>query len=232
MQRSESAHRSRHQARRHHHRAGGNLHQAPAALGRVRRRGRLGPRRRRHLELADHPAAAGLAQPRQGRQGLRRRRQRVRGPARRLRRRPGRPRASGHRQGGQGPGGERHPLRAAHAQRHRRRRGTVPALGTAAVALRQLRHRGDDGRRPPDALLHRPRPDHQGRGRLSRPPRLGPGLGHARRTGRGPEGTPEQRPVLQRHPAGHHQPHADRPVQRPRTASPGSSRSTPARSPG
>ena len=82
----------------------------------LRRRGRLGPRRRRHLELADHPAAAGLAQPRRRRQGLRRRRQRVRGPARRLRRRPGRARPSGHRRGGQGPGGARHPLRAADAR--------------------------------------------------------------------------------------------------------------------
>ena len=37
----------------------------------------------------------------------------------------------------------------------------------------QLRHRGDHGRRAPDARRHRARPDHQGGGLLPRPPRLG-----------------------------------------------------------
>ena len=65
------------------------------------------PRRWRHLQLADHRAAAGLAEPRPRLEGLGRRRQRVRRPARRLRRRAGRPRPPGHRRGGTeqaGPG--------------------------------------------------------------------------------------------------------------------------------
>ena len=56
----------------------------------------------------------------------------------------------------------------------------------------QLRHRGHDGRRPPDARGDRAGPDHQGRGLLPRPPRLGawcrccprPTTTSGRRTGR------------------------------------------------
>ena len=44
-------------------------------------------------------------------------------------------------------------------------------FGLPAVALRQLRHRGDAGRRPPDARRHRPAAADQGRGQLPRPPR-------------------------------------------------------------
>ena len=88
-------------------------------LRRPRQPRRRGAGRRRHVKLADHPAAARLAQPRRRRQGLRRRRQRVRGPARRLRRRPGRARPPRHRRGRQGPGGTRHPLRAADGERDR-----------------------------------------------------------------------------------------------------------------
>ena len=68
--------------------------------------------------------------------------------------------------------------------------GTRPPVRPAAVAVRQLRHRGHHGRRAPDAVDHRPGPDHQDRGLLPRPPRLGAGLGDprgrtrsARRTG-------------------------------------------------
>ena len=56
----------------------------------------------------------------------------------------------------------------------------LPPLRAAAVAVRQLRHRSHDGRRPSGPRAHRARPDHQGRGLLSRPPRLGAGLGAAR----------------------------------------------------
>ncbi len=71
------------------------------------------------------------------------------------------------------------PFRPADRGRHHRGRGAGQALGTAFMALRQHRHGSDDGRRPPDAGDHRQGPDHQGRGLLPRPPRLGAGLGHA-----------------------------------------------------
>ena len=64
-----------------------------------------------------------------------------------------------------------------------------PPLRAAAVALRQLGHRGDDGRRPPDARRHRSAADHQGRGQLPRPPRRRAGLGVPRRS------TPPARPT-------------------------------------
>ena len=134
-------------------------------------------RRRRRVQLADLPAAAGLAQPRPGLEALRRRRQRVRRPARRIRRLAGRPRPPGDRRGGPGPGRPRHALRPADGGRASRSPRTVRQVRPAAVAVRQLRHRGHDGRGAPDARDHRPRPHHQGRGLLPRPPRLGAGLG-------------------------------------------------------
>ena len=50
-------------------------------------------------------------------------------------------------------------------------------FGLPAVALRQLRDRGDAGRRPSDARRHRAAPADQGRGQLPRAPRRAPGLG-------------------------------------------------------
>ena len=131
------------------------------------------PGRRSHVQLADRRAAGRVDQPRQRLEDLRRRRQRVLRLPRRVRRVPGRARTPRDRRGGPGPGHPRHPLRAADRGRHRRGREPGRAVRPAAVAVRQLRHRGDDGRRPPDAGRHRPRPDHQGRGLLPRPPRLG-----------------------------------------------------------
>ena len=114
----------------------------------------------------------------------------------------------------------RHPFRPAHRGRDRGRRGARPAVRPAAVALRQLRHRGDDGRRPPDAGDHRARPDHQGRGLLPRPPRLGAGLGHAR-AGRGRAGrTARADPGQHRHPGRDHPADARRRLQRSRQRRP------------
>src|SRR5262249_10263039 len=79
----------------------------------------------------------------------------------------------------------------------RRTRRPVPA---AAVAVRQLGHRGHDGRRPPDAGDHRPGPDHQGRGLLPRPPRLGPGLRLPRGRRGGPRGATRPHPPHDPHP--------------------------------
>ena len=62
-----------------------------------------------------------------------------------------------------GPGRTGHPLRPAHRERRDRRRGAHPPVRPAAVAVRQLGHRGHHGRGAPDALDHRARPDHQGR---------------------------------------------------------------------
>ena len=126
-------------------------------------------------------------------QDLRRRRQRVRRPPRRLRRLRRRPRPPGDRRGGAASGSRwartspSPPRTRSSSPRNSRR-----ALRPAAVALRQLGHRGDDGRRPPDAGHHRPRPDHQGRGLLPRPPRLGevsvfPDVGRRDRPGRRPD---------------------------------------------
>ena len=110
---------------------------------------------------------------------------------------------------------KRHPLRPADPERHRGGPRTRPPLRPAPLAVRQLRHRGHHGRHPPHALHHRPRPDHQDRGLLPRPPRLGPGL---RRPGTGtsrPSRHAVQRAVLHRHPESHHRPDPDRHVQRP-----------------
>ena len=92
----------------------------------------------------------------------------------------------------------------------------APSLRPAAVAVRQLRHRGDHGRRAPDARVTGPRPRAQGRGLLPRPPRLGAGLGAAR----GRRGRPGRAPApgarQHRDPPGDHGPDRGRAVQRPR----------------
>ena len=137
-------------------------------------------RRGRHVQLADRRAARGLDQPRQR---LRRSTTSTAtstptstaGTASRWPVTPT-PRSSRR---SRTAGRPRHPLRPADRGRDRRRRQPRRAVRPAAVAVRQLRHRGDDGRRPPDARGHRARPDPQGRGRLPRPPRLGDGLGAA-----------------------------------------------------
>ncbi len=207
-------------AQRDHRRPGRDLRRPPAELRPARRAGQAVPGRRGHLELADHRAAAGLAEPRPGLEGLRRRRQRVRRPARRLRRRPGRPRPSRHRRSHRRPGRPGHPLRPADQGRRRGRGRTRPPLRPAPLAVRQLRDRSHHGRRPPHALDHRPGPDHQDRGLLPRPPRLGAGLRGPRAGRSRPAGPAQQRPRLHRHSPGHHRPDPDRPVQRPRQRRP------------
>ena len=172
--------------------------------------------RRGHLELADLPAPGRLDQPRPRLPGLGRRRQRVRRPARRLRRHGRRPRPPGGGGRGQRPGRQGHPLRPADRRGHRGRRGAGQALRPAAVALRQLRHRGDHGRRPPDAGHHRALADRQGRGLLPRPPRLGAGVGVPAAGGARPGPRPGQRGRLQRHPGRDRRADLDRALQRPR----------------
>ena len=94
-------------------------------------------------------------------------------------------------------GRARHPLRPADTATLIVVAGELrPPLRPAAVALRQLRHRGDDGRRPPDAGRHRSPEDHQGRGQLPRSPRRGAGLGvpdarGCRAAGVGPASVPD-----------------------------------------
>ena len=92
---------------------------------------------------------------------------------------------------------------------------TRPQVRPPELAFRQLRHRSHHGRRAPDAFGHRPGPDHQDRGRLPRPPRLGAGLRRPRGRRRRPARKTQQRPLVLRHPQGHHRPDADRRVQRP-----------------
>ena len=107
-----------------------------------------------------------------------------------------------------------------------------PPLRPAAVALQQLRHRVDDGRRPPRPRRHRPRHDPQDRGLLPRPPRRGDGLrlpaaGGARRPRR-----PGQRPLRRRLPAGAHRADPRGPLQRRRGARERARQDRRARSPG
>ena len=189
-------------------------------------------RRRRDLQLAGGRAARRLAQPRQRLEALRRRRQRVLRLPRRVRRLARRPQPPGDRRGGPRAGRQGHPLRPADRGLHRRREQPRRALRPAAVALRQLRHRVDDGRHPPDARRDRPRADHQARGRLPRPPRLGDGLGAARERRRPrPRRRPDRHPGEHRPAQGHRRRHRDRPGQQPARPSRPRSRATPARSP-
>ena len=125
---------------------------------------------------------------------------------------------------------QRHPLRPADTGRHHGRGRTRPPVRPAKMAIRQLRHRSHHGRRPPHALDHRPGPDHQDRGRLPRPPRLGAGLGRPGRRRSGPARQAGQRPLVHRHSEGHHRPDADRRLSTTPTAWPASWTSTKARS--
>jgi len=137
-------------------------------------------RRGGDVELEDHPPAAGLAEPRQRLEGLRRRRQTVRLTC----------------TGGYGaqrwPGtrtpaigrGDRPPGRA-WARTSPSRAGTRCAVADELTRRFRLpvwrfANSGTEATMDavaPDARDHRPGPDHQGGGLLSRPPRLGSGLG-------------------------------------------------------
>ena len=191
------------------------------------------PRGRRHLQLADRRAAGGLDQPRRA---ARRSTTSTAtstptstaGTASSL---------AGHAhpaivEAVAGPGRPRHPLRAADRGRDRGRRQPGRPVRPAAVALRQLRDRGDHGRRPPDAGGHRPRPDHQGRGLLPRPPRLGAGLGAARGRRRSGRRTDPAASRQHRHPGGDPRPGDASCRSTTSTRSSGRWTSTAARSPG
>ena len=164
-------------------RRGAGFPAPPAAQHRTHRGGGRTPRRRCHVQLADRRATSRLDEPRRRIEGLRRRRKRVRRHARRLRRRDCRARSSGHRHGGQRPGQARNTFRAADRRRDLDRGRVGPPVRPAAVAVRQLRHRGHHGRCASRPRVDRTGSDHQGRGLLPRPPRLRAGFGAAR--GRG-----------------------------------------------
>ena len=76
-----------------------------------------------------------------------------------------------------------------------------PPLRPAAVALHELRHRVDHGRRASRARGHRPRRDPQDRGLLPRPPRRRDGLGPPARRRSWRARRARQRPVRRRPPA-------------------------------
>ena len=193
-------------ARRPHRGRDPTVPQAAATQPRDVSSGPAGSGRRRHLQLADRRAARGLAEPRRGLQALRRRRQRVLRLPRRVRRRrsPATPTRRSSRRSAPGSRRGTHfaqPTEDAIVVAE----NLAERFGQPLWRFAQLRHRGDDGRRPPDAGGHRPRPDHQGRGLLPRPPRLGAGLGAAPRpTTIGPADRPIGVAEQHRHPRRDH----------------------------
>ena len=194
-------------------RTGADLRWPPAPVPAAERPCQARPRRRGDLELADNAPPGGLDQPWHRLEDLRRRRYRIRRHARRLRREPGRTCPSGDRRSGVPPGRPGHPLCPADRGRHRRGRGSGQSLRPALVALHQLGHGVDHGRRPSHAGDHRSGPDHQGRRLLPRPPRLGASVGHARGRRDWPSG-PACRGTRQHgHPGGRPFAHEDRVVQ-------------------
>ena len=122
--------------------------------------------------MDDRPTGHRVGQPRGRFEGVRRRRHRVRRPPRRLRRHGGRatPIPPWSRRSAAGCASGTHfaqPTEDAIVVAEE----LAGRFGLPALALHQLGHRGDHGRHPPDARHHRPRPHHQDRGQLPRPPR-------------------------------------------------------------
>ena len=154
----------------------------PTSVGCTHGASERGARRRGDVELDDLPAGHGVGEPRQGVADLGRRRHRVRRPARRLRRDARRPRP---------PARSSRPCsaawRSARTSPSRPRTAIVVAeklaerFGLPLWRFGNSRHRGDDGRRPPDAGDHRARSHRQDRGQLPRPPRRGDGVDVPRR---------------------------------------------------
>ena len=132
--------------------------------------------RRRPVVVPVDRAVAGVRRARRGLEGVGRRRQRVLGLPQWVRRRLRRAREPESRRRRRGASQERHPLRGADRGIDRRRGGARAPLQAAAVAVHQLGHRGDDGRRAPRPRRHGPRRDPEDRGLLPRPPRRGNGL--------------------------------------------------------
>ena len=203
--------------RRHPHRTGeGAAAGTHAALRRVLRAGAPGHARRGPLLLPAQRALADLHRARGRRPGLGRGRQRVPRLPQRLRGHVRRAREPGDRRRGQGADGPRHALRGAHRGLDRRRGGAAPPLGPAALALHELRHGVDDGRRAPRARAHGQRRDHQDRGLLPRPPRRRDGLRQAAGRPDGRPRPPERDPLRPRLRRRHRGGHAARAVQRRR----------------
>ena len=117
----------------------------------------------------------------------------VQGLPRRVRRERGWPRPPEDRRGPQEGRRERDPLRGHHARHGRAGRGDLRALPARADAVRELGHRGHDGRAARRAGRDRPRQDHQDGGVVPRPPRLGAVLGRAR--GRRARAAAQRQPV-------------------------------------
>ena len=151
-----------------------------------------------------------------GRVDGRRRRQSLRRLRPGLRRPVLRPLQPGRAPGDRAPTRRRHLVRHAVRVERRRRRDARGALQPADVAVHQQRHRGDDGRHPRRAWLHRSRQDRQGRGRLPRSSRRGDDLDEATDQ----RGRPGRRTA--RHPGnrGHHARRARRHQGHSRTTDP------------
>ena len=180
-------------------------------------RDRQPPRRGRcRLELAGLAAPRDLHRSRQGVPDLGHRRQRVHRFPPRLRRDGGGAREPDDRRGDQARGRPRHALRAADEGPRRDRAEPHRPFQTAAVAVRELGHRGDARGAPPDARGHRARHDHQDRGLLSRSPRLDHVQRRARPLRDRSARAPGHRAAGDGHPAGVRRPRARRAVQRPR----------------
>ncbi len=142
--------------------------------------------RGRRLVLVPRPrAVARVSRARRGSAGLGRGRQRVRRLPQRLQRDGPGPRAPGGRRGRQGASGPRHALRRHHRGRRGGGGGASAPLRAPALALHQLRHRGEHGRDPARARAHGPRGRGADGGRLPRTRRdLAPARGSASTTRR------------------------------------------------
>ena len=156
-------------------------------------------RRSRPATRTRSTSTAGRA-PRVGR-----RRHRVPRLPRRVRRQRRRPRPPEDRRGDRARGRATGTHFAATTPSHRRaRRGAVPAVPARAGALRQLGHRGDDGRHPHRPRRDRPRRGREDRGLVPRPPRHGDVLGRARTPTRWADATqPASTPMSTGIPAEH-----------------------------
>ena len=128
-------------------------------------------------------------------------------------------------------GAHRHALRHHHADHRGAGRGAVPSLQPRVGALRQLRHRGDDGRHPHRPRRHRSREGAEDRGFVPRSPRHRHVLGRPQRRRHGRARPARVGADVEGHPGGARRVHAGRPVQRRRSRSSRCSTTAAARSP-
>ena len=118
----------------------------------------------------------------------------------------------------------RNPLRGHHRVGGRLRRGDLPAVQPGDAAVRQLGHRGHDGRHPRGAGGDRAGCGLQDRGLVSRPPRQRDVLDRPQRRPHGRPRPAGQRAGVEGHGQGRGQVHRGRAVQRrrpPRAGAPG-----------